>query len=164
MAAFARDWKADRHREQQTTGRGTFVPLAFQPGEAFQFDWSEDWAVLAGNAPSCRWRTSNYRIAGPFWCGPISFKPMRCCLTRITTPSGFWVACHGAGFTTTCARPLTGLAVARTVRSMSGSPRWSAIICSIRSSAIPPRAGKGSGREERAGRTAPAVATDAELP
>jgi hypothetical protein len=24
------------------------VPLAFQPGEAFQFDWSEDWAVLGG--------------------------------------------------------------------------------------------------------------------
>ena len=27
----------------QTSGRGTFVPLAFEPGEAFQFDWSEDW-------------------------------------------------------------------------------------------------------------------------
>ena len=48
MAAFARDWKDARHREQQTTGRGAFVPLAFLPGEAFQFDWSEDWAVIAG--------------------------------------------------------------------------------------------------------------------
>jgi transposase len=48
VAAFARDWRADRHREQQTTGRGTFVPLSFRPGEAFQFDWSEDHAVLAG--------------------------------------------------------------------------------------------------------------------
>lgn len=38
VAAFARDWKADRQREQQTSGRGTFVPLAFEPGEAFQFD------------------------------------------------------------------------------------------------------------------------------
>jgi hypothetical protein len=36
-----------RH-EQHTTGCGTFVPLAFQPGEAFQFDWSEDYAVLGG--------------------------------------------------------------------------------------------------------------------
>jgi hypothetical protein len=25
---------------------GTFVPLAFAPGEAFLFDCSEDWAVL----------------------------------------------------------------------------------------------------------------------
>jgi transposase len=24
------------------------VPLAFEPGEVFQFDWSEDWAVLGG--------------------------------------------------------------------------------------------------------------------
>ena len=48
VAAFARDWRADRQREQQTTGRGTFVPLSFRPGEAFQFDWSEDFAVLGG--------------------------------------------------------------------------------------------------------------------
>ena len=48
VAAFAREWRVDRQREQQTTGRGTFVPLAFRPGEAFQFDWSEDHAVLGG--------------------------------------------------------------------------------------------------------------------
>jgi transposase len=48
VAAFAQDWHADRHTEQQTTGRGTFVPLVFQPGEAFQFDWSEDCATLGG--------------------------------------------------------------------------------------------------------------------
>ena len=48
VAAFARQWRMDRQREQQTTGRGTFVPLAFRPGEAFQFDWSEDYAVLGG--------------------------------------------------------------------------------------------------------------------
>jgi transposase len=48
VAAFARSWRADRQHEQQTTGRGTFVPLHFDPGEAFQFDWSEDFAVLGG--------------------------------------------------------------------------------------------------------------------
>ena len=48
VAAFAREWKHARHLEQQTTGRGAFVPLTFLPGEAFQFDWSEDWAVIAG--------------------------------------------------------------------------------------------------------------------
>ena len=48
VAAFARDWKRERQYEQQTSGRGTFVPLVFQPGEAFQFDWSEDYAVLGG--------------------------------------------------------------------------------------------------------------------
>ena len=48
VAAFARDWRARKHEAEQTTGRGTFVPLVFGPGEAFQFDWSEDWAVIAG--------------------------------------------------------------------------------------------------------------------
>jgi len=48
VAAFAREWRAQRQREQQTSGRGTFVPLAFRAGEAFQFDWSEDYAVLGG--------------------------------------------------------------------------------------------------------------------
>ena len=46
VAAFARGWKADRLREMNTTGRGVFVPLTFEPGEAFQFDWSEDWAII----------------------------------------------------------------------------------------------------------------------
>ena len=48
VAAFARQWRADRQHETQTTGRGTFVPLSFRPGEAFQFDWSEDFAILGG--------------------------------------------------------------------------------------------------------------------
>ena len=48
VAAFVRAWKAERQREQQTSGRGTFVPLVFAAGEAFQFDWSEDWAMLGG--------------------------------------------------------------------------------------------------------------------
>lgn len=47
VAAFSRQWRTDRQREQQTTGRGTFVPLSFRPGEAFQFDWSEDYGHLA---------------------------------------------------------------------------------------------------------------------
>jgi transposase len=48
VAAFVRDWKSERQREAQTSGRGTFVPLVFASGEAFQFDWSEEWAMLGG--------------------------------------------------------------------------------------------------------------------
>lgn len=48
VAAFARAWHSDRLVAQQTAGKGAFVPLVFGPGEAFQFDWSEDWAVIAG--------------------------------------------------------------------------------------------------------------------
>src|SRR6202034_377077 len=48
VAAFARDWKTARQQDKKTCGRGVFVPLAFLAGEAFQFDWSEDWAVIGG--------------------------------------------------------------------------------------------------------------------
>jgi transposase len=48
VAAFARHWRQTQHEHHKTTGRGTFVPLRFAPGEAFQFDWSEDFAVIAG--------------------------------------------------------------------------------------------------------------------
>src|SRR5579863_7586085 len=48
VAAFARGWKEECQRLQQTAGRGSFVPLSFAPGEAFQFDWSEDFAVIRG--------------------------------------------------------------------------------------------------------------------
>ena len=48
VAAFARRWRLEQQHKKQTSGRGTFVPLVFAPGEAFQFDWSEDYALIAG--------------------------------------------------------------------------------------------------------------------
>ena len=67
VAAFARDWKAARQREQQTTGRGVFVPLAFLPGEAFQFDWSRGLGDhRAASGPSCRSPTSSSRYSRAF--------------------------------------------------------------------------------------------------
>ena len=61
VAAFARAWRADRQRAQQTAGRGTFVPLVFQPGEAFQFDWSEDWAVVGGER--CKLQVAHIKLS-----------------------------------------------------------------------------------------------------
>jgi transposase len=48
VVCFAKRWRQQQTETAKTTGRGTFVPLTFAPGEAFQFDWSEDWAVIAG--------------------------------------------------------------------------------------------------------------------
>jgi len=45
VAAFVRAWKADRQHAMQNTGRGILVPLVFHPGEATQFDWSEEMGV-----------------------------------------------------------------------------------------------------------------------
>jgi transposase len=45
VAAFARAWQ----EEQLLTPKGkAFVPLQFAPGEAFQFDWSCEYASLGG--------------------------------------------------------------------------------------------------------------------
>jgi len=67
VAAFARAWKANRQRDAQTSGRGTFVPLVFAPGEAFQFDWSEDWAVLGGERVKLRMHPASAVLLGLGW-------------------------------------------------------------------------------------------------
>ena len=48
VAAFARAWRHEQSEAAKVAGRGTFVPLVFAPGEAFQFDWSEEFAVIGG--------------------------------------------------------------------------------------------------------------------
>ena len=47
VAAFARAWKQAEMDRAQGAGKA-FVPLTFAPGEAFQFDWSEDHASING--------------------------------------------------------------------------------------------------------------------
>ena len=61
MVAFARDWKVTKQRQQQTSGRGAFVTLTFSPGEAFQFDWSEDWAVIGSER--MKLRVAHFKLA-----------------------------------------------------------------------------------------------------
>ena len=48
VAAFARLWREAQKEAARTASKNTFVPLQFAPGEAFQFDWSEDWVVIDG--------------------------------------------------------------------------------------------------------------------
>jgi transposase len=50
VAAFARDWRAHQQEASRVASSGTYVPLSFAPGEAFQFDWSEDYVVLGGKS------------------------------------------------------------------------------------------------------------------
>jgi hypothetical protein len=48
VAAFARQWRQGQQDAKCTAAKNTFIPLTFSPGEAFQFDWSEDWAMING--------------------------------------------------------------------------------------------------------------------
>lgn len=45
VAAFARRW---RKEQAASAGKAAFVPLKFAPGEAFQFDWSTEYAWVGG--------------------------------------------------------------------------------------------------------------------
>ena len=44
VSAFVRHWR----REQGQVRAQVYIPLQFAPGEAFQFDWSEEWVPLGG--------------------------------------------------------------------------------------------------------------------
>ncbi len=48
VAAFARKWRPGQQEAKRTASENSFIPLTFAPGEAFQFDWSEDWAAING--------------------------------------------------------------------------------------------------------------------
>lgn len=41
---YVRHWRNDA----STSSRSAYVPLKFELGEAFQFDWSEEWLVIGG--------------------------------------------------------------------------------------------------------------------
>lgn len=97
VAAFARAWREDRHRAEQTTGRGTYVPLVFAPGEAFNSIGARTGPTLAVSAPNFRSRISNCHTAALSWCGPTRCKRTRCCLTPTGMHSASSAACLVAG-------------------------------------------------------------------
>ncbi len=48
VAAFARQWRQAQQEARLQAAKQAYVPLQFAPGEAFQFDWSEDWVKING--------------------------------------------------------------------------------------------------------------------
>jgi transposase len=61
VAAFARHWRQAQQEAKRMAAKNTFVPLAFAPGEAFQFDWSEDYAVI--NGISTKLQIAHFRLS-----------------------------------------------------------------------------------------------------
>jgi transposase len=47
---YARRWAEARATKTEAKAAEAFIPLTFAPGEAYQFDWSEEWIVLDGVA------------------------------------------------------------------------------------------------------------------
>lgn len=55
---FVKQWKNAHHR---SAGKQAYVPLAFQPGEVCQFDWSEEVIEIAGVRQSIK--VAHFRLA-----------------------------------------------------------------------------------------------------
>ena len=63
VTAFIRQWKADGG----ATARAAFVPLLFPPGEAFQFDWSCEYAFIAGQRLRLEVAHTKLACSRAFW-------------------------------------------------------------------------------------------------
>ena len=61
VAAFVRQWRQEQQHAHRTAAKNTFVPLRFAPGEAFQFDWSEDWAII--NGVNTKLQVAHFRLS-----------------------------------------------------------------------------------------------------
>jgi len=61
VAAFARQWRIEQQDAQNTSAKHTYVPLQFAPGEAFQFDWSEDYVVI--NGVNTKLQVAHFRLS-----------------------------------------------------------------------------------------------------
>lgn len=61
VAAFARRWREEQQAVKLEAAKRTYVPLQFQPGEAFQFDWSEDWIKI--NGVSTKLQVAHFKLS-----------------------------------------------------------------------------------------------------
>lgn len=86
VAAFARNWRQEQQEAKRTASKNTFVPLSFAPGEAFQFDWSEDYAVI--NGVRTKLQIAHFKLSHSrrSCCVLIFYKPTRCYSMRTTMP------------------------------------------------------------------------------
>ena len=101
IASFARNWRRQQQEAALMASRGTYVPLTFAPGEAFQFDWSEDWAMVNGQNTKLQIAHFKLSYSRAFIHGLTPCKHTRCCLTPITMPLVFSVVFQSVVFTTT---------------------------------------------------------------
>ena len=95
VAAFARRW---RESQAANANKAAFVPLKFALGEAFQFDWSTEYAFVVG---AWKWRTPNCALAARSGWWPTPRKATKCCSMPMPGRSPPSAVCPSAASTTT---------------------------------------------------------------
>jgi transposase len=86
LTDYIRAWRAERGGVQ---AGDAYVPLSFELGEAFQFDWSEEPLVIGGV----------YQRRSGWW--PTPARATRCCSMPTPVRSRRWAALPGGASTTT---------------------------------------------------------------
>ena len=142
VAAFVRAWKAERQREAQTSGRGTFVPLVFAAGEAFQFDWSEDWAMLGGRQTKLQVAHTKLSHSRAFAVRAYPLQTHEMLFDALTQAFRVLGGVPRRGIFDNMRTAVDRIGSARPDRSTPGLRRWRATICSSRSSATQRRVGE----------------------
>ena len=99
LAAFAREWRRRQCEAALFAGGGTFVPMVFSPGEAFQFDWSEDWAAIGGEP--MKLKVAQFKLAHSRTFARTARKRTRCCSMRTIMRCVCWAVSQAAVCTTT---------------------------------------------------------------
>jgi transposase len=79
-----RRYAASWSKVAQEASASAYVPLSFDPGEAYQFDWSHEIVILDGVTTTVKVPMSACATAGCRSCGPIRARPRRWCSTRTT--------------------------------------------------------------------------------
>ena len=94
---FIRQW-----RNQGATDKSVYVPLRFELGEAFQFDWSEEHLVIVVAFIARFWLLiQSYAPVVHSCCRAISHRVTKCCSMRILEHLLLLAEYPGAASTTT---------------------------------------------------------------
>jgi transposase len=165
VAAFVRAWKAERQREAQTSGRGTFVPLVFAAGEAFQFDWSEDWAMLGGRATKLQVAHTKLSHSRAFAVRAYPLQTHEMLFDALTQAFRVLGGVPGRGIFDNMKTAVDRIGAGKDPAGQC-PVRGDGEPLSVRARVLQPgfRLGEGAGREERPGCAAAVVAAHAQLP
>ena len=95
---YARVW---RRRHRLLSSSEAYVPLIFDPGEAYQFDWSHEYAVLSGTTTRVKAAHTPCVTAACSWSRSSRARARRWCSRRTSARSASSAGSAGAASTTT---------------------------------------------------------------
>src|SRR5450759_4731340 len=97
LTDYVRNWR----NGVITSSKSAYVPLKFELGEAFQFDWSDEWLMMAVSIAKFKLRIPSCAPVVRFFFLAIQRKHRKCCMTLTPEHSLLWVVFQSVASTTT---------------------------------------------------------------